>query len=222
MWSHSLSVLITKTKKLLSNFTFALSFLFFSFFFSKSKHLIITMSSPSSCHDLYLLHHLEYATYLMITWWTRLALRVSSIHQNQTRAFTSPRKICGEAASNPWPDDSVRQLSPILHMWSSGRHIIPLLLNPNDQTPKEKKQEHIRWLKSDHWIGLRNSEIKHTRQFRQSNPTHQCFTIAPCLLEVVHGSPSMIRPGKVAKWSSDRRRNHPSTTRGGIARRLTM
>ena len=48
------------------NFTFALSFLFFSFFF-KSKHLIITMASPSSCYDLHLLHHLECATYIMIT-----------------------------------------------------------------------------------------------------------------------------------------------------------
>ena len=62
----------------------------FLFLLFKSKHLIITMASPSSCHDLHLLHHLECATYLMITWLTRLALRVSSIHQNQTRAFNLP------------------------------------------------------------------------------------------------------------------------------------
>ena len=142
MWSHSLSVLITKTNSSYGLYL-CLELFVFLFLLFKSKHLIITMASPSSCYDLYLLHHLEYATYLMITWWTRLALRVSSIHQNQTRAFTSPRKICWEAASNPWPDDSVRQLSPILHMWSSGRHIIPLLLNPNDQTPKEKKNKNI-------------------------------------------------------------------------------
>ena len=60
----------------------------FLFLLFKSKHLIITMASPSSCHDLHLLHYLKCATYLMITWWTRLALRVSSIYQNQTRAFT--------------------------------------------------------------------------------------------------------------------------------------
>ena len=40
----------------------------FLFLLFKSKHLIITMASPSSCHDLHLLHHLECATYLMITW----------------------------------------------------------------------------------------------------------------------------------------------------------
>ena len=62
---YSLSVSITKQKAPI-DITFALSFLFFSFFFSKSKHLIITMAS-SSCYDLHLLHHLECATYLMIT-----------------------------------------------------------------------------------------------------------------------------------------------------------
>ena len=80
MWSHSLSVSITKMKKLLSSFTFALSFLFFSFFFSKSKHLIITMASL-----LGIMLHISWSLR-----WTMLALRVSLIHQNQTRAFNLP------------------------------------------------------------------------------------------------------------------------------------
>ena len=82
MWSHSLSISITKMKKLLSSFIFALSFLFFSFFFSKSstyhRHditiiMIFTVASPLGIM-------------LPISWslkWTRLALRVSSIHKTK-------------------------------------------------------------------------------------------------------------------------------------------
>jgi hypothetical protein len=33
----------------------------------------------------------------------------------------SPRKICGEASSNPWPGDSVRQLSPLYQACPSSR-----------------------------------------------------------------------------------------------------
>ena len=83
MWSHLLSISITKMKKLLSSFTFALSFLFFSFFFSKSKHLIITIILIFTVAS-------PLGIMLLISWslrWTRLALRISSIHQNQTRAF---------------------------------------------------------------------------------------------------------------------------------------
>ena len=65
---HSLSVSITKTKKLLSSFTFALSFFFFFFFFSKSKHLIITMPSSSSWFSP-LLHHLGHVRFAEKTSW---------------------------------------------------------------------------------------------------------------------------------------------------------
>ena len=90
MWSHSLSVSITKTKWLLQFTPLPWAFYFSLSSFPSSS----TWSSP--CHHH---HHAmificfttwECATYLMITWETRLTLRVSSIHQNHTRAFNLP------------------------------------------------------------------------------------------------------------------------------------
>jgi hypothetical protein len=76
-----------QTKKLLTTYTFALSFLFFSFFFYKPS----TWSSwPSP----------QWSSFICSTTWNiyqpishtlrahRLVARVSSIHQNQTRAFS--------------------------------------------------------------------------------------------------------------------------------------
>ena len=42
--------------------TFALSFLFFSFFYSMPKHLIITLAITTIMIFIHLLHHLECAT----------------------------------------------------------------------------------------------------------------------------------------------------------------
>jgi hypothetical protein len=86
MWSHSLSVSITKPKS-----SYQVSPLPWAFCFSLSSFPCpSTWSSPWSHHqhDLHhLLHHLECATYLIISRVNRLAHRVSSIHQNQTRTF---------------------------------------------------------------------------------------------------------------------------------------
>ena len=85
----------------------------FLFLLFKCKPLIISMLSPLSCYDLHLLLYLKCATYLMITWWTRLALRVSSIHQNQTRAFTKSSlwAVVGDS-----PRRSVKKLTRREHL----------------------------------------------------------------------------------------------------------
>ena len=80
-----------QTKKLLSSFTFALSFLFFSFFFFQAKHLItMAINMIFICSTTW-----NSATYLMITKANRLTPRGSLIHQNQTRAFKAANQLLG-------------------------------------------------------------------------------------------------------------------------------
>ena len=72
-----------------TTYTFALSLLFFSFFFSSPS----TWSSPCHHHHHHVMIFICFTTWNVLPiswslWWTRLALRVSSIHKNQTRAFT--------------------------------------------------------------------------------------------------------------------------------------
>ena len=88
MWSHSLSISITKPK---APIKFHLCLELFVFLFllflvqaldHHGHHTIIMIFICSTTWN--------YATYLMITRANRLVLRVSSIHQNQTRAFNLP------------------------------------------------------------------------------------------------------------------------------------
>ena len=76
-------------------YTFALSLLFLFLLF-KSKHLIITMASPSSCHDLHFLHHLECATYLMITYINQVSTQgfINSLKLNQSFQLSHTLLIC--------------------------------------------------------------------------------------------------------------------------------
>ena len=89
MWSHPLGVLITKTKWPYGIHLCLEPILFFSFFFSKPEHFIITMAITTIMIFIICSTTWNVLPYLMITWSNRLALRISSIHQNQTRAFRS-------------------------------------------------------------------------------------------------------------------------------------
>ena len=89
MWSHSLSVSITKPK---SSYQFYLCLKLFVFLF-----LLFKVQALDHHHGITIIMIFTVASplgiMLPISWslrWTRLALRVSSIHPNQTRAFNLP------------------------------------------------------------------------------------------------------------------------------------
>ena len=90
MWSHPLGVFITKTKWPYEFHLCLEPILFFSFVFSKPEHLITMASPPSPWSSLFAPSLGMCFPILMITRASRLAHRVSSIHQNQTRAFNLP------------------------------------------------------------------------------------------------------------------------------------